>query len=205
MIEKSAVALSQDKQSKILNAANERFLHYGVSKTTMRDIAQDLGISVSNLYLYFENKREIVLAIAQSCREKQDLVVAQVLTDKRLKPAQKLERLLIEKFRAARNFRSAAPKSHELFAYLVQEFPERLTAWQDNLEDAIFAVLEEGTRSGRFAIKDVRHHAHMLRIATAQFYLPSYVELPAEPLEEELIALVRWFLSLIEIPGKSPL
>jgi TetR/AcrR family transcriptional repressor of mexJK operon len=192
--------IAPDKKSRILQVAKARFLHYGVSKTTTRDIAEDLGISVSNLYLYFENKREIILAIAEECRSEQDKTDQEVLSDATLTPPQKLERLLVKKFRQLKAFRTESPKGAELIAYLVQEYPERLTNWQNNLENLIFTVLDEGVRQGDFRIGDVRHGAHMLRIALTQFFLPAHIQLPIEATEEELVAFVHWHLSLISPP-----
>ena len=191
-------AISADKRSRILEIARTRFLHYGVSKTSMRDIAQDLGISVSNLYLYFENKRELVLAIAQSCRAEQDKGMEGVLKDASLKPGQKLEKLLVEKFRKMRNFRNGHPKGKELSAYLLKEFPERRKEWEETLENNIRIILDEGSASGYFCIEDTKHSAHMLRIATAQFFVQAHVELPSLPTETELVALIHWFLAQIE-------
>jgi AcrR family transcriptional regulator len=198
MSEATLSALSQDKQNRILNAAKERFLHYGVSKTTMRDIADDLGIAVSNLYLYFENKRELVLAIAQNCRAEQEQAAGQVLSNASLRPSRKLEQLLVGKFRAIQSFRTDSPNGKELMAYLLQEFPERHAEWHASLERAIQTALQEGVETGCFRIADVPETARLLRLATAFFFLPPFVELPRYPEEEELVALIRWHLALLE-------
>jgi TetR/AcrR family transcriptional regulator len=50
---------STDKHSLILNAAQKRFARYGLTKVTMDDIADDLGISKAALYYYFPTKEEI--------------------------------------------------------------------------------------------------------------------------------------------------
>ena len=195
--------LSQEKRSKILQAAKARFLYYGVSKTTTRDIAEDLGISVSNLYLYFENKREIVLAIANECRGEQDKLDQQILADSTLKPAEKLEKLLVEKFRIVDSYRSTStttPKGAELFAYLLQEYPERIALWNANFEQLIFTVLEEGAKAGDFQFQDVRQAAHMFRISLIHFFLPPHIQLPEPPTEAELVAFIRWQLSLFTPP-----
>lgn len=154
-------------------------------------------MAVSNLYLYFENKREIVLAIAEACRAEQEQAVQQVMADRALTPGQKLEHLLLNKFRVVQEFRTGSPKGAELIAYLIQEFPERSVMWRKSLRDAIKAVLQEGVRLGMFAV-DPEKSADMLAIATAQFFLPPHIELPLPPTEEELIALIRWHLAMFE-------
>src|SRR3982750_3995477 len=51
------------KKEKILEAAYERFLHYGYSKTTMNEIAGDLSMSKALLYYYFPDKSELYMAV----------------------------------------------------------------------------------------------------------------------------------------------
>ncbi|MFD0794149.1 TetR/AcrR family transcriptional regulator [Mucilaginibacter litoreus] len=51
------------KREKILEAAYQRFLHYGYSKTTMNEIAGDLAMSKALLYYYFPDKSELYMAV----------------------------------------------------------------------------------------------------------------------------------------------
>jgi AcrR family transcriptional regulator len=51
------------KREKILEAAYERFLHYGYSKTTMNEIAGDLSLSKALLYYYFPDKSQLYVAV----------------------------------------------------------------------------------------------------------------------------------------------
>lgn len=60
----SAVTDQQDiKREKILDAAHDRFLHYGYSKTTMNEIAGDISMSKALLYYYFPDKSELYVAV----------------------------------------------------------------------------------------------------------------------------------------------
>lgn len=51
------------KRDKILEAAYQRFLHYGYSKTTMNEIAGDLSLSKALLYYYFPDKSQLYTAV----------------------------------------------------------------------------------------------------------------------------------------------
>jgi AcrR family transcriptional regulator len=51
------------KREKILDAAYQRFLHYGYSKTTMNEIAGDLSLSKALLYYYFPDKSQLYIAV----------------------------------------------------------------------------------------------------------------------------------------------
>ena len=51
--------LQDIKKEKILEAAYQRFLHYGYSKTTMNEIAGDLSMLKALLYYYFPDKSQL--------------------------------------------------------------------------------------------------------------------------------------------------
>ncbi|NKF33106.1 helix-turn-helix transcriptional regulator, partial [Pseudomonas sp. BGM005] len=53
----------QENVTRILDAAERLFRHYGYSKTTVADIARDLGMSPANIYRFFASKVEIHQAL----------------------------------------------------------------------------------------------------------------------------------------------
>jgi AcrR family transcriptional regulator len=57
------------KKEKILEAAHDRFLHYGYSKTTMNEIAGDISMSKALLYYYFPDKSELYVAVMRKLAE----------------------------------------------------------------------------------------------------------------------------------------
>ncbi len=58
------------KRQQILEAALTVFSRYGYKRTTMNDIAENMGISRAALYLYFKNKEEIFRSLAYAMHEK---------------------------------------------------------------------------------------------------------------------------------------
>ncbi len=60
---------NREKLDLILGAAQERFGHYGLEKTTMREIAGDVGMSKASLYYYFPDKNSLFYAVI---RKEQD-------------------------------------------------------------------------------------------------------------------------------------
>lgn len=57
-------ARADERQIRILNAAERCFARAGFHRTTMADIAGEAGMSAGNLYRYFDSKDEVV---AQLC------------------------------------------------------------------------------------------------------------------------------------------
>jgi TetR/AcrR family transcriptional regulator len=57
---------NQDKKKQlILQAALVRFAHYGLSKTTMTDIAKDISFSKALLYYYFPDKLSLYVSVIE--------------------------------------------------------------------------------------------------------------------------------------------
>lgn len=62
--------MKQDvKKESIIQAAEKRFNHFTVAKTTMAEIAGDLGISKALLYYYFPDKLSLYAAVLTSVIE----------------------------------------------------------------------------------------------------------------------------------------
>src|SRR3712207_5807278 len=62
--------MSQDKKrDAIIEAALKRFAHFGVAKTTMTEIGNDLSLSKASLYYYFPDKLSLYAAVLKSITE----------------------------------------------------------------------------------------------------------------------------------------
>ena len=61
---------SEKIREKIIDAAVERFLHYGYPKTTIAELAGDCAMSPGNIYRFFKGKIDIAAEIArrEACR-----------------------------------------------------------------------------------------------------------------------------------------
>jgi AcrR family transcriptional regulator len=63
---------NEEKIKGILLAAQKRFGLYGYGKTTMSEIAEDLGMSKASLYYYFPDKDNLFRAVFE--KEKQEFI-----------------------------------------------------------------------------------------------------------------------------------
>lgn len=59
-------SLHPDKHTAILDAAHKRFARYGLTKVTMDEIAEDLGMSKAALYYYFPAKEDLYRRVVAS-------------------------------------------------------------------------------------------------------------------------------------------
>ncbi len=59
----------QRRKAEILETAQKLFFQHGYYHTSLRDIAREVGISPSAIYLYFPDKRELFAAVIQNVIE----------------------------------------------------------------------------------------------------------------------------------------
>lgn len=64
-----------DKRNQIIEAALKRFSHFGIAKTSMSEVADDLKLSKANLYYYFPDKFSLIEAIAHRIIDESDATI----------------------------------------------------------------------------------------------------------------------------------
>jgi len=62
--------LKDDKYKSILSAARKEFISKGFKDASMRTIAKNANVGLSNIYNYFQNKDEIFVAIVKPAKDK---------------------------------------------------------------------------------------------------------------------------------------
>jgi AcrR family transcriptional regulator len=65
LIQGSALSGNKMKEKLIIEAAQKRFGLYGIEKTAMREIADDLKLSKASLYYYFPDKESLYKAVVE--------------------------------------------------------------------------------------------------------------------------------------------
>ncbi len=69
------------KRELIVDSAIKRFSHFGIQKTTMNEIADDISVTQPSLYHYFPDKMSLVVAVVEKIMtEYFDELEAQLLT-----------------------------------------------------------------------------------------------------------------------------
>lgn len=59
------MAEADKKREQIIEGAIKRFSHFGINKTTMNDIADDLSVSKPSLYYYFPDKKSLIVGVIE--------------------------------------------------------------------------------------------------------------------------------------------
>jgi AcrR family transcriptional regulator len=139
----------QDRRERILNSAAALFARKGVAATTVREIADEVGILSGSLYHHFESKEAIVDEVVASYLEDLRARYKQVLaieTD----PRSRLHDLIVASLEVVESHPHATEiyqndvnylSQFERFAYLKNAGKEVQTSWLE----VINAGINEGT------------------------------------------------------------
>lgn len=101
----------ESKVDAIIGAAQKRFAHYGLSKTTMTEIATDIGMGKASLYYYFPDKETLFEAVIRKettifLEEMQQMLNSGIEASSQLKKYVKMRSLLFTKYANLANLRS---------------------------------------------------------------------------------------------------
>lgn len=181
MHQTDAKAASDITRESILDAASERFLQYGYGKTTMAEIATDVNMSAANLYRYFDNKRDIGAGLALRCFTQKELLLAEVVQRTDLNAAAKLEAYLLTLLRYTHGQCHNQPRINELIEDIATHRADIVARKLQGEHQFIAAILDEGRRSGEFAIDDIKTTAATVMNMSLVYGMPFFMQ--AHPLE----------------------
>jgi TetR/AcrR family transcriptional regulator len=150
----------KEKISTILVAARRRFGHYGIAKTTMSEIASDIGMSKASLYYYFPDKEHLFVAVI---RVEMDVFISEMekVIPTSITATEKLQRYLKKRFvyfQELVNLWKVTGANHDtvkpVYASCNKEFEQRE-------RKIIEEILQAGIASKEFSKIDVSKHAQL--------------------------------------------
>lgn len=150
-----------DKRELIIKGAIKRFAHFGVNKTTMAEIAEDLSFSKPALYYYFPDKQNLIIAVAEKLISEYLLEV-----ESNLQLSAEPEAALIDLIDLRRNFSQKYFMLHigdeHSEAYLKNKAFKDLMRKAKEKEVSIISVcLQKGIQKGRFKTIDTMKMAEL--------------------------------------------
>ncbi len=182
-------------REKILNAAMERFLHYGYPKTTMAEIACDCNMSPGNLYRYFPGKLDIAHFIAQAHSQETLDHLRGIVRDKALSCVERLKKFEFTVMRDTYEKLEKDPKIFEIAQILTKERPEFANEQLAKERALLSEILAAGNANGEFEIKDIVFVGEMIQSATMKFSYPQlWSKLSLGKLERELSGVLDLIL-----------
>ena len=140
-------------REKILDTAQEVFTKYGFGKTTMEDIAREMGKGKSTIYYYFTSKEEIFRAVV----EKELMIMRNrimVTLAQKEDARDKLEGYLVERMKGLKNLKNLYNVIRSEFA-ATRELADQTRQQTDQEEIVIVSsILDKGVHDGLFYLED---------------------------------------------------
>ena len=164
-----------DRREEILEVANRLYDAIGFEKTTMGDVARELGMSPANLYRSFPNRQALDDAIAErklSVIEDRAWATARGGGD----PADTLKMLSRGVLEDTRRLMFSEDRVHQLCAVAARELWPAVQAYLEGLRGAVRHILMEGQRAGVFAKADAEDLADTVCAALTRIWHPLMVQ-----------------------------
>ena len=88
-----------DTATRILDEAERLFRHYGYTKTTVADIARELGMSPANIYRFYASKTKIHEALAERMLVAREVALYE-LAKQPISASERLKIFVVEEYKA---------------------------------------------------------------------------------------------------------
>lgn len=182
-----------NKRELIVRAARQRFRKYGVRKTSMQEIAADAGMAVGTIYLYFKDKKELIIGCSEAFAEKHHRFARKIVEDPR-RADEKLREYVVNRFKAVEETRSGSSHAADIARTVMHLQPQRAQEDERWIHETILTLLKEGVDEGIFDIADIERDADVF-VQSIRYFLPWAHKQPyKEPTLENLLKITDWFL-----------
>src|SRR5579872_3835119 len=142
-------AKPDDTRARIMQTAEALFRRLGFGKTTVADIASELGMSPANVYRFFSSKNAIVEAICKRCLS---AVEEKAWTTARSKAsaADRMERMVLEILAYhVENFASEQ-RVNEMVVAAIESSWDAIHAHKQVMQNVAELILRDGIAAGEF-------------------------------------------------------
>jgi AcrR family transcriptional regulator len=193
---------SDEARGRILEAAEEQFRRVGYHRTSVADIAAQLGMSPANIYRFFPSRDAINESICgRVVNEVADIASAIARTNA---PAtEKLGQLLTAVHRHNKMMLVKARPMHELIVAATQENWPIIKAHIERMGTIFEAIIREGVETGEFDVEDAAQAARAVRSAFMPFFHPILIEHCVRHGEDAEAGLRDQICFILKALGKS--
>jgi len=160
MNKKEAGVEKCNKVQMIIEVAQKRFGLFGVEKTAMHEIANDLKLSKASLYYYFPDKESLYRAVVE---KEQNEFIAKI-SDRILsikEPEQLLREYAKSRLSYFRTLLNLSRLRLEVYSDLKPGFRETIQMFKEKEKEIIKRIFDKGIRSGIFFINDTDQTASL--------------------------------------------
>jgi len=165
---------SPDTRTRILDEAERLFRHYGYTKTTVADIARDLGMSPANVYRFFASKAAIHEALADRMVARHEIATLEIARLP-LPASDRLRIFVIETHKATVATMLDQQKVHEMVSVALEEQWPVIERHLDRIAAILAMIIKDGIASGEFADQDPDRAARCFQASSISVCHPQVV------------------------------
>ncbi|MCZ4094522.1 TetR family transcriptional regulator [Ensifer psoraleae] len=187
---------------RILDVAEEHFRRIGHHKTSVADIASELGMSRANIYRFFSSKDAISESVCgRIVNDAADVALTIARTS--ASPLEKLNRILTAVHHHTKMQLTEAKRIHDLITAAVRENWAAIKAHDERMIAIFEAIIREGMEAGAFEVEDAAEAARAVNTAFIPFVHPSLIEHCVLHSEDTEVALREQIRFVLKALGKS--
>ncbi|MDC7784137.1 TetR family transcriptional regulator [Rhodoplanes sp. TEM] len=171
MNEARAEVRDSDTRTRIIITADRLYRQIGFQKTTVADIARELGMSPANVYRFFRSKDEINEAVGQQLLG-EVIAAAREIAGVDAPAADRLRTLFVTIERMNTERFTVEKKLHDLVALALTENWQIVFDYVDRMDGVIAGIIADGMARGEFRQGDPKQAARCLHTAMIRYSHP---------------------------------
>ncbi|EKF18466.1 TetR family transcriptional regulator [Nitratireductor pacificus] len=165
----------EETRARILEVAEEFFRRVGYQKTSVADIATELGMSPANIYRFFPSKGAINECICG--RVVEEVAEFAFGIARSSNPAsEKLVRLLTAIHIHNKATLLKEKRTHDMIVAAMQENWSIIKAHIERITTIVEGIIREGVAAGEFDVEDPAEAARCVKTAFVPFFHPMLIE-----------------------------
>ncbi len=184
MKKKDGALIKRDINAEIIKAAKHLFSEVGFKKTTVADIAHELGMSQTNIYRFFKSKAEINDAVCGQLFSEIEAASEEIARDSG--PASKTLRNLIASVERLNSLRFHR-KLHELLQTAYDENWPIVREHSKKMDKILEGVIRQGMAAGEFRAGDAELAAIVVGSGCMRSWLMVQRARDPEPTTDQMI------------------
>jgi AcrR family transcriptional regulator len=189
-------------RERILEVAEEHFRRVGYHKTSVADIASELGMSRANVYRFFPSRDAINESICRRVvNEVAEIAFAIARTNETA--SEKLDRLLTAIHQHHKTKLIEEKRLHDMIVAAMQGNWAIIRAHIEMMVTIFEAIIREGTEAGDLKAEDPAEAARAVKTAFTPFFHPILIEHCVQRGEDTEAGLPEQIRFILKALGKS--
>lgn len=166
---------TRETRRRIVEKASELFHLYGYQKTTVADIARELGMSPANVYRFFASKAELTKAVTVLVTSGLRAAMEQDIEGCCGDSSEKLRKMVRQHFHHVRDHYTDNRKIHDLLEAAMDEAWDEIEVHKAEMRESFAHLIQEGIEKGEFPPQDVDTSALLFQHSLVMFFHPALV------------------------------